>query len=153
MDKWKNGYIGEQYVLIELLRNNFEAYLPPSSTQNGWDILVLKNNKNIKIQVKLIDWNINKTIPGNFSSKNFDYLALVIMNFTKNTRYRVLIIPKDNLRKKEKYYLHGVIDKNDNILYSIPKKKSSNITLTDYKKKDIRDRINKKYLNRWNIIK
>lgn len=153
MDKGKNGYIGEQYVLIELLRNNFEAYLPPSSTQNGWDILVLKNNKNIKIQVKLIDWNINKTIPGNFSSKNFDYLALVIMNFTKNTRYRVLIIPKDNLRKKEKYYLHGVIDKNDNILYSIPKKKSSNITLTDYKKKDIRDRINKKYLNRWNIIK
>ena len=156
MDKGKNGYIGEQYVLIELLRNNFEAYLPPSSTQNGWDILVRKNNKNLKIQVKLLDWSSkdNKSIRGKFHNKNFDYLAIVLMNFGKATRYRVLIIPSDRLKLKQTKYQKECIDVNSNILYSIPDNKGkSSITLTCYKNKCERSCINREYLNKWNLIK
>lgn len=157
MDKGVSGYIGENYVMIELLRHEFEeAYFPPSSTQNGWDILVNKNGKNIKIQVKLIDWNSsnNKSTRGKFASGGFDYLAIVLMNFAKATRYRVLIIPYCRLKSKKIKNSKGCIDNKNNILYSIPNSKGeSSITLTGYKDKDIRAKINKEYLNKWHLIK
>lgn len=156
MDKGISGYIGERYVMIELLRNGFDAYFPPSSTQNGWDILVNKNSRNIKIQVKLIDWNsdTNKSTRGKFDTIKFDYLVIVLMNFGKSTRYRALIIPKGRLQPKHVGRCRGCIDGSNNILYSIPNAKGkSSITLTDYKDRNIRAIINKEYLNRWDLIK
>lgn len=152
MDKGKNGYIGEQYVLIELLRNNFNAYLPPSSTQKGWDILILSNGKSIKVQVKSIDWSKSRTTPGDFKNGDFDYLAIVIIDFSPNVPYRVLVIPKDKLEAKVYKNRRGCINTNNKILYSIPTNNSSNITLTDYNFKNIRSKINKEYLNRWDLI-
>ena len=154
MEKGISGYIGEQYVLIELLRNNFKAYLPPSSTHKGWDILLLLDDKSIKVQVKSINWSKSRTTPGDFKNGDFDYLAIVIINFSPNVPYRVLIIPKDKLESKKSKNQSGCINTTNNkILYSIPTNNSSNITLTDYNLKNIRTIINKEYLNRWDLIK
>ena len=158
MNRGVSGYIGEHYVMIELLRNGFDAYFPPSSTQDGWDIMVLKNDKEIKIQVKIIDWSSqksSKTIRGDFKNGNFNYLAVVFMNFGKTTRYRTLIIPKEKILQKCGGNSQDFIDNNYNILHSIPKKSSTkeySITMTKYKQKNIRAKVNEKYLNKWNLI-
>lgn len=121
-----------------------------------WDILVQKNNKYLKIQVKLIDWSSinNKSVRGEFSNNKFNYLAIVLMNFGKTTRYRVLTIHYNRLQVKQQKYQQGCIDSNSNILYSRQDKEGkSSITLNNYKNKYERSKINTEYLNKWDLIR
>lgn len=180
MDTGVSGYIGEQFTLIELLRNGFDAYLPPSSTKNEFDILVLLGdkeiNKEIKIQVKAVDWSksSNPTIVGNFNAGGFDYLMIVFINFS-NSPYKLFIVPKDNLimrtdnelyrinnyskingKKGKKKTESILIDKNINILYyssSDRKDKKANINIKDYEIDEVREKVDKYYCDRWDLIR
>lgn len=176
MDTGVSGYIGEQFALIELLRNGYDAYLPPSSTKNEFDILVLFNGKKIKIQVKAVDWSksSNPTIVGNFNTGDFHYLMIVFINFN-NIPYKLFIIPKDNLQMRNDNKLYEInkyskfngkrgkkktksilIDNDINILYyssSDRKDKKSNINIKDYEIDEVREKVDKEYCNKLCLIK
>lgn len=184
MDTGVSGYIGEQFALIELLRKGFDAYLPPSSTKNEFDILVLLRykeinkeiNNEIKIQVKAVDWSksSNPTIVGNFNTDGFDYLMIVFINFN-DVPYKLFIIPKDNLQMRNNNKLYKInkyskfngkkgkkktesilIDNNINMLYyssSNRKDKKSNINIKDYEIDEVREKVDKYYCDRWDLIK
>ncbi|NEZ47923.1 hypothetical protein FDF74_12100 [Clostridium niameyense] len=112
------GIIGEYYVLCELWRKGFNALKADNPNQKDWDILVLLNNKNIKLQVKTIDWqkSSSKVITGNFKN-GFDFLALVLLNYNKR-KYTVLVIPKSKIKVRSKSQPRGLLDKENNILYT-----------------------------------
>lgn len=137
------GNIGENYICNELLRRGIiHAYLANSSNQDGWDIAVFKeNNENnnlfniSKIQVKTLNWKNKKSkvLTGNFTeSSDFDYLAIVIINYSEEEPYINYMIPKEKLAENnEKYKLFN--DKMQTIQYT-----NSTITLTkvcEYKEK------------------
>ena len=90
-----SGPAGEHLVLGELLRRGHEAYLAQGETQKGWDIVLLKETgKNIRIQVKSIDWPNEAAINGKFES-GFDLLVAVLHDRANTVRY--LIIPQPEL--------------------------------------------------------
>lgn len=179
MDNGVSGYIGEKYAMIELLRNNFEAYFPTSVTQSGWDILVAKNTKIIKIQVKAVDFKnkSNPTIVGKFDKSNFDFLVIILINFNDDKPYIALVIPKEKLINRDsntalykidnsnrqyrtgKYNRKGeslLIDERYNILYyASPDREDDNfnINIMDYEIDEVRSIVDNEYLNKWNLIK
>jgi hypothetical protein len=83
---------GEHLVLGELLKRKYPAYLANGKTQPCWDIIIIKESKVIKIQVKTIDWPNKTAVNGNFE-KGFDYLIIVLLNSEKAAKY--LIIPRE----------------------------------------------------------
>ena len=90
-----SGPAGEHLVLGELLRRGYEAYLAHGETQKGWDIVSLRESgKNIRIQVKSIDWPNELAVNGNFES-GFDALVVVLQNRENYPRY--LVIPQEEL--------------------------------------------------------
>ena len=90
-----SGAAGEHLVLGELLRQGYEAYLAHGKTQKGWDIVSLnESGKNIRIQVKSIDWPNELAVNGKFES-GFDVLVVVLHNREGYPRY--LIIPQNEL--------------------------------------------------------
>lgn len=119
-----SGNIGERYILNELLRRGVvHAYLANSSTQNGWDIAIFKeigtdNIFNIKkIQVNTLNWKSEKSkvLTGNFGiSSDFDYLAMVILNYSAEEPYIHYVIPKTKLKiNTERYKLVNIDDAGD----------------------------------------
>ena len=75
------GAIGEYHVLAELLRNGFDAYLAHGKTQADWDIIVIMDNKNIKIQVKTKTLNnLCTNNPIEIESGQCDYVIIVVIN-------------------------------------------------------------------------
>jgi len=90
-----SGPAGEHLVLGELLRRGYEAYLAHGETQKGWDLVSLRESgKNIRVQVKSIDWPHEFAVNGNFES-GFDVLVVVLHNRENYPRY--LIIPQQDL--------------------------------------------------------
>lgn len=104
----KHGFVGELFVKCELLRLNYEVYQSNNPSEEGWDLFVLReiNNsiKKIKIQVKTIDWkSTNRTISGNFkANSNYDILMVVILNYSDNEKYKVFVIPKEDIKERGK---------------------------------------------------
>ncbi|MCD4819066.1 MAG: hypothetical protein K8S23_10285 [Candidatus Cloacimonetes bacterium] len=138
---------GEYYVLSQLLRNNYVAYLSHGTTQKGWDILVFQNDKSIKIQVKTVQWKeSSKTIQGNFEDKDFDILVVVILN-RKSKKNKIhsfdsLIIHKDSIKAK-KGNKKSLFNENGNICY-----KNKTISLNTLYAKSNETNF-KKYKNKW----
>lgn len=70
----------EYLVLLQLLRNNVEAYLAIKSNQDNYDITVILNNTSVKrIQVKSTDLqnnSKNNTVKG--TEKPYDFLVIVV---------------------------------------------------------------------------
>lgn len=70
----------EYLVLLQLLRNNVEAYLAIKSNQDNYDLTVILNNSSVKrIQVKSTDLqnnSKNNTIKG--TEKPYDFLVIVV---------------------------------------------------------------------------
>jgi hypothetical protein len=100
--------IAEQYSICELLRRGYEVVTSPDPRNKGWDIIVIKspkpNNEKmfIKLQVKGVQWQVNTktkpTITGEFSSNtDFDYLVIVVVNYSKTENYLLYVIPKPDL--------------------------------------------------------
>lgn len=128
------GDIGERYIHNELIRRGItHSYLANSSKQEGWDIIIFKETtgnsslfKGEKIQVKSLNWNneSSRVINGDFSEKSdFDYLCIVIVNYSKEESYISFMIPKEMLTPKiGKYTLYD--DKKGKIQYT-----NSTITL------------------------
>ena len=77
------GEIGEQLVVVELLKSGFkEVYRANSKTQKGWDIVVItEKNKIIRIQVKTTFLDNNSTNNSVSLKGKYDFLALVITGF------------------------------------------------------------------------
>ena len=80
------GVIGEHLVLAELLRRGAEAYLAQGSTNAGFDIVVLLNQKPILIEVKSVcNYISDEQIPSKVVKCNnnsiinatFDYMIFV----------------------------------------------------------------------------
>lgn len=82
----------EYLVLTELLKKNIEAYPAISFNQEDYDItVVLSENLVVRVEVKstgLQDKSTNNAIK-NISSKNFNFLVLVVVDENQN-RYFVL---------------------------------------------------------------
>jgi len=90
-----SGAAGEHLVLGELLRKKHEAYLAHGKTQEGWDIVVLRENgNNVRVQVKSIDWPNELAVNGKFED-GFDVLVVVLLNCDNLPRF--LIIPQNQL--------------------------------------------------------
>jgi len=53
-----SGAIGENYVVCELIRNNFTPLVSPNPVQSDWDIVVYEaqSRASVKIQVKTVSW-------------------------------------------------------------------------------------------------
>jgi len=146
------GNIGENYIYNELLRRGItHAYLANSSNQDGWDIVVFeesdKDNNlfNInKIQVKTLNWKNDKSkvLTGNFTdSSDFDYLAMVIINYSEKEPYINYMIPKGKLEKNNgKYRLFN--DKLETIQYT-------NSTITLAKLDEYKDKLQKVSEDTW----
>ncbi|MCB2297349.1 hypothetical protein [Clostridium tagluense] len=140
-----SGIIAEYYVLCELWRNDFRALKSDNPTEKGWDILVLLEQQNIKIQVKAIDWkSTSKVINGNFGG-DFDFLVLVLIGFNEK-KYTVLVIPKSKFKKRPDTQKNGITDINGNFLYT---NTTSTWRTLDIK---IHESVFKLYEDKWNQI-
>lgn len=122
MNSGEINLVSEYYVICELYRNGFEALKAMNANQKGWDIIVFKNDTNIKIQVKGIECKTKENTKTNptitVDNFEFDFMILVLINY-KDDKYRTLIIPKDKFKEKcedgsERYVLS---DKDGNIYY------------------------------------
>ncbi|KZL93980.1 hypothetical protein [Clostridium magnum] len=113
-----SGIIGEYYTLCELWRNNYKAIKSNNPIQDGWDIIVLLENKNVKLQVKTINWKLSssKVINGDFQG-DFDFLVVVLLEFN-HKKYTTLIIPKCKLKERPKSQPRGIMDEGGNFLYT-----------------------------------
>ena len=90
------GEIGEQLVVVELLKSGFkEVYRANSKTQKGWDIVVItKKNKIIRIQVKTTFLDNNSTNNSVSLKGKYDFLALVILG-TKNRDVKFFCLKRE----------------------------------------------------------
>lgn len=80
------GEIGEQLVVVELLKSGFkEVYRANSKTQKGWDIVVItEKNKIIRIQVKTTFLDNNSTNNSFTVEENYDFLVIVVFKLSDN---------------------------------------------------------------------
>lgn len=93
------GRIGEQSVIAELLKKEFEAYLAINKNQIGWDIVVILPPASGTVAVKRIQ--VKTTILQNGSTNNviyvdnsgYDYLVIVVIDGSKLIYY-VLTLPE-----------------------------------------------------------
>ena len=140
-----SGHIGEYYIIAELNRLGIRALISPDPSNQGWDIIVLKQNVPLKIQIKTLNWaESNRTITGDFEG-DFDYLIVVILNFYKRTHYACFIIPKTELQRRPSNQKRGLFHINSRKLLFTNK----TITFTTFAKKEIRNELNKRYRNKW----
>ena len=134
--------IGEYYSLCELLLAGKEAYLANGATQKGWDILVLENNKTIRIQVKCIDWKAKgqSAIKGMFYNKEFDYLVIVVLNL-KDVKFTPFIFEHKKLKEKNNNERNTLIDEKGHLYFSKRNDKKptekQTIAISTLKKEDI----------------
>ena len=136
------GPCGEYYVLAQLLRLEYQAFLAQGANQKDWDIIVSTEvNDNIKIQVKTIDWRFkNRTINGKFHEPGFDILIIVILYYKDKMTdsiakdFSYLIMKKGQLKEK-KDDESSLFIKNKEVYYSRlnPDRQDNNqsITLTN----------------------
>ncbi len=75
----KSGTLAEHHVMLELLKNNIEAYFALKKNQEDYDITAIINEKIIRIQVKSTQLN-NKCTNNTVKIGNllFDYLVVVV---------------------------------------------------------------------------
>lgn len=89
------GKYGEFAVMLNLLKEGFEAYLALKSNQEDYDITVIIDGQSVKrVQVKATDLqnkNTNNSIDG--TEKNYDYLVIVIHN-SENSKDRFFVLTK-----------------------------------------------------------
>ncbi len=83
--------IGEYLVLGELLKRDYEAYLAHGETQKGWDLVILHDFGNMRVQVKTIDWPSQLAVNGNLTD-GFDFLVVVLID-RSNPRSRFFGFP------------------------------------------------------------
>ncbi|NRB38571.1 MAG: hypothetical protein HRU20_08905 [Pseudomonadales bacterium] len=91
MDKSVKCAIGESLVLAELLKRGHEAYIAHGPTQQGWDIVIVKDDNIKRVQVKTIGWpkHNQRTVTVSNSLK-FNYLVVVLLNLDEpHSRYLV----------------------------------------------------------------
>ena len=90
------GEIGEQLVVVELLKSGFkEVYRANSKTQEDWYIVVItEKNKIIRIQVKTTFLDNNSTNNSVSLKGKYDFLALVILG-TKNRDVKFFCLKKE----------------------------------------------------------
>lgn len=89
--------IGEHLVLGELLKRDFEAYLAHGETQKGWDVIVVKNDRIKRVQVKTINWPKGHAVNGKLTD-GFDFLVVVLLD-RDNPRSRFFVFPVSVLDK------------------------------------------------------
>ncbi|MBZ9614300.1 hypothetical protein [Clostridium estertheticum] len=150
IDKNISCVIGEHYVLCELLRNEFQAYIANGSTQEGWDIIVILKSKVLKLQVKTAQWIDKGTtaINGKFSEDNYDFLVIVLINFCSE-KYTTFIISKNELEMKNEKYSRGLINmKNNKVLYT-----NKTITLNNLKDNSTKKLFCNLFQNKWGKFK
>lgn len=132
------GAIGEYLVLAELLKRDFKAFLAHGANNVGWDILIEKNKKCLKVQVKTICKENSKSLNfSNVSMFNFDYTVIVILDRPEEVDDqsvdKYIILSREFIEEK----LSKInTDRKD-------KKR------TFYLNKDLEE----KYANQWSIIK
>lgn len=87
--------IGEYLVLGELLKRDCEAYLAHGETQKGWDLVLVRDSRADRVQVKTIDWPFQRAINGNLTN-GFDFLVVVLLDRRK-PRSRFFVFSLANL--------------------------------------------------------
>jgi len=113
MKKTYIGEIGELSVYMKLLGMNCEVYRANRKIQEGWDLVVIleeeqvKKKKVEKIVVKRIQ--VKTTILGNKSTNNsfkikdgFNYLVLVVIDMSDRFNYYILTSNEVNKTKNGK---------------------------------------------------
>ncbi len=93
--------IGEYLALAELLKKGHEAFIAQGPTQKGWDIAVIKRDREaekiIRVQVKSIDWpKDNRRTVTLSNGMHFDYLIVILLDLTQ-THSRYLILSKSEI--------------------------------------------------------
>lgn len=98
-----SGSIGENFVLCELMRNKMCGLLSPDSTNKCWDLVAFdaESNVGVKLQVKTVTWpkvgsKTKATLTGNFSG-NFDFLVVVVLDYSTTTPYLVYVVAKSEI--------------------------------------------------------
>lgn len=93
----KNEYIGEYgeiAVYQELLKRDYEVYRATSKIQKGWDIVVINDEKIIRVQVKTTVLE-NKSTNNSLDVKDgYDILILVILS-----------VNDEELSKQDNFYI------------------------------------------------
>lgn len=154
LDKNISGVCGEYYVLSQLLRKGYEAYLAQGSTHKGWDIIVFFNKTIKKVQVKTLQWEDSKVVQGNFKDKDFDFLVIVTLNRSfenKVIAYDSLIIPRANVTEKKKSGAKLFINENIQFSKIVKGNPQQTITLTTLYSEE-NSKIYTKYKNKWSKI-
>lgn len=146
LDKGSIGILGEYYVMCELIRNGFKPLRSINPSEVGWDIVLY--GLDIKIQVKTVEWDskvATSTSPTiNISNWNFDYLVIVLINYSEE-KYKTLIIPKNKFRSKKCNEKNILVDSKGYILY-----KGKSISLSTLQKNKV---IFEKYEDKWNLLR
>ncbi|TXI93224.1 MAG: hypothetical protein E6Q33_04350 [Neisseriales bacterium] len=136
----KNEYIGEYgevAVYKELLKQNYEVYRATDKIQPGWDIVVINDEKIIRIQVKTTILE-NKSTNNSFVVKDgYDILILVILSFND-----------EELSKQDNFYIMTEAEINQ------LKGSRENLSTTESKNKQsvVKGEINE-HRDKWNKIK
>ncbi len=97
MDKNIIGEIGEQLVVLELLKSGYDVCRPVNKNQKNWDVIVARGRKFKKIQVKTTTWNAkttNNVVRG--VNKQYDFLVIVVRNYDVN---QFFILSKSEVEK------------------------------------------------------
>lgn len=99
IDKSLSAAAGEYLVLGELLKRGNLAFLAQGPTQPDWDILVVTNCTNRRVQVKTVDWPCSKNKAANFRFPlEFDYVVIVLLQRNKK-RSRFFLLKKDEIEQ------------------------------------------------------
>lgn len=147
-----SGTIGENYVICELLRNDFSPLVSPNPSNEDFDVVAidLKSHALVSMQVKTIRWpaqnsSTKPVITGRFSAC-FDFLIVVIIG--KSQSYEVYVIPRSDLNDAQNG--KGGLPKNceEKISY-----KNRTIPFSTLANRVVQDIFDAKYKDKWSQVK
>lgn len=129
MEKSISAAAGEFLVVGELLRRGINnSFLANGPNNTGWDIITIINEKIIKIQVKTISWPKITAVNGNFDNKNFDFLIVVLLNYS-------------SIHKEPSRYFIFEFNEIDQFLSKYNENRQNNVRTITFSKTDINNKL------------